>query len=571
MKNWKLPLALLLALLSGIWLACHKNELQADGPMITAVFAGQVVDENDAPLAGASVTAAGAVATTDVNGVFRLKPIRVPAHNAILHISLPGYFDFSRAYVLQNQAVQTVSVQLLKKQLVHSFLATQSSIAQVGNAQLRFPAGALAKADGSAYSGIVSVFARYLDPEAPDLKRHMPGDLRGINATGDEQTLATFGMIGVELATPGGEPLQVASGKTVEIALPVPPGKAAVAPDAIALWHFDPETARWMEEGSAQKAGSQYVGAVRHFSFWNCDVSLPMVSLSGRVLFDQNHGPFMQASVKLTILSNGWEAYGSTDNKGYFGGKVPANEAIKMEVELLDLCGNWGTLFTQIIGPFSADAALADVTVTIPAVSSTTITGRLIDCNKNPVTNGYIQLSGGLYPSIIFTENDGTFGQPILHCTPGQMTVTGFDIGGLTTSQPLSFSQSGGSLPLGDIEVCTLPTEYAEITIDGKKYSFIGGFEGISEGGETWIYGFMPDQSSVQFSFKNNGQTGTFPLEQFTLYPVSDTLSSINITTQLTQFGAKGQPMIGTLSGTVKKLNAPTQTVSGKYRVLRDN
>jgi hypothetical protein len=35
------------------------------------------------------------------------------------------------------------------------------------------------------------------------------------------------------------------------------------------LWSFDEAKGLWKEEGQAIKTGSNYVGDVSHFSFWN--------------------------------------------------------------------------------------------------------------------------------------------------------------------------------------------------------------------------------------------------------------------------------------------------------------
>lgn len=73
MKNWKFPLSLLL-LLPALWLACTKNDVTPDGPDVVVTFAGQVLDENNQPLAGADVSVGIASAVTDANGMFRLQP-----------------------------------------------------------------------------------------------------------------------------------------------------------------------------------------------------------------------------------------------------------------------------------------------------------------------------------------------------------------------------------------------------------------------------------------------------------------------------------------------------------------
>jgi len=78
----KLIFALLL-LCSGIYIACNKDNLNSSGPQATVTFAGRILDENGQAILGAQVRVEGESAFTDKNGVFRLKPVRVDADNAI--------------------------------------------------------------------------------------------------------------------------------------------------------------------------------------------------------------------------------------------------------------------------------------------------------------------------------------------------------------------------------------------------------------------------------------------------------------------------------------------------------
>lgn len=570
MTTRELPIVLLL-FLSSFWFACHQEDITLDGPAVNITFAGRITDENDFPVAGATVSAGSESTTTDANGLFRLPELRLPAQNAILHVSRPGYFDFSRAFIVQNGAMQTVSIQLLQKKLIHSFLASQSTTAQAGVAKLRFPANSITMADGSAYAGVVSVYARYLDPTDPNLNRHMPGDLRGINTGGEEQTLATFGMIGVELTTPGGVPLRIASGKEVEISMPIPAAKQSVAPAEIALWHYDTEKARWIEEGSAQKSGDQYVGKVRHFSFWNCDVGIPLVILDGHIFWKDNQTPLSYAGIKLTILSSGWEGYGGTGLNGYFGGSVPMNEQMKMEISVLDQCGQFATIFSQTIGPFTAKTTLADIFCSGPDIEKIQISGRLVDCNNTPLPNGYVQVSNQPYsPLYFFAGADGKFNSPLFRCNNEPVDLLAVDEVNLKTSQPISISNPAAVVSLGDIPVCTLPGEFVEIAIDGVKHTFLHGFECLTEGGELYVLG-SNDNSQIYFSFHNNGQAGAYSLTSFRCSPGADSLSAISIKTNLNAYGAKGQLATGTLSGTFQPISGPAKTVTGTYQVIRDN
>jgi len=92
--------------------------------------------------------------------------------------------------------------------------------------------------------------------------------------------LKSYGMLAVELESSSGERLQIADGKTARITIPIPTSIQSPAPASISLWYVDEKTGIWKEEGDALKTGTGYVGDVKHFTFWNCDVGSPAVKLS---------------------------------------------------------------------------------------------------------------------------------------------------------------------------------------------------------------------------------------------------------------------------------------------------
>ena len=118
MKHWKILLPATL-LISVLWLACRDQEYNNNyQQQVDVAFAGRVIDEDGQPIEGAQVRADGELAVTDVNGVFRTKTVQMPARDAKLTVTRIGYFDFSRAFIVQDDALQTVTIQLLRKQLV---------------------------------------------------------------------------------------------------------------------------------------------------------------------------------------------------------------------------------------------------------------------------------------------------------------------------------------------------------------------------------------------------------------------------------------------------------------------
>lgn len=570
MKNLKLLLSAAL-LLSTFWFACRVQEFDDFEKTAKVAFSGRVIDEEGLPVANARVRASGEMAMTDANGVFQLASVRMSASDAILSVSKIGYFNFSRAYIVQNGSTQIATIQLLRKELAGTINGNSGGTVQVpGGASLVFPAGSVN------HSGQVNVYARYLDPTSPNLPMNMPGDLRGINAGGEEQTLASFGMIGVELGSPGGQELNIAAGQEVEITMPIPAGKLSVAPAQIPLWYFDYDRARWVEEGSAQKVGNQYVGKVKHFSFWNCDAAFPVVQLNGKVYQDSSSTPLVGATVRLTIVSSGWQGYAWTDANGAFGGSVPQNEAMKLEIVLPDQCGSQ-VLYMQDIGPFSADTTLAPIIIDTAITQAVKISGHLVNCNGQPIQGGYAKINVDGVEAAVFTDQAGKFTMNLLNCSNSASgTVTGYDLTNLLESGPLTFSIDTNNIDLGPVEICNSLSEYIQFTIDGQSFTKIEPLgqvypDSLPAGGNvTNLSAYDTAQvSAIYMIFKNNEQTGTFPLSALYVNNLQAVPAS-TVSTTVTAFGNVGDPIIGTFSGSFQDANSTNHTISGSYRVIRE-
>lgn len=575
MKNWKilLPAALLFSML---WFACRDQDFDDFQPTVDVAFAGRVIDESGDPIEGAQVRAGNELAITDANGVFRTQTVDLPARDAKLFVNKIGYFDFSRAYIVKDGALQTVTVQLLRKELAGTFNAGSGGVVQVpGGASLHFPAGSVSG------TGQVRVFARYLDPASPDLPLQMPGDLRAVNAGGEAGTLATFGMIGVELVDQSGQTVQIASGSEVEISMPIPADKLSVAPASIALWYYNNDQARWIEEGSAQKVGNLYVGKVKHFSFWNCDAFSATVYMDGQVFLRDDQHPLANATVRLTVLSNGFQGYGTTNANGWFGGAVPKDIAMKLEILLPDQCGGQ-VIYTQDIGPFSNDVTLPPIIITNlpPQAPELLVSGTLVDCNGQSVANGYakVQIGDNIYTA--FSDQDGTFEVNAINCDNSAAgSATGYDLTNLLESAVQNFDINTSTIDLGNIQACSALSEYIQYTLDGQNFTLIdpaGYIYSDSSGtGNTQVALSAFDSLQLNGMYltfgNNNNQTGTFSMlafyvNGFETFPAQ----AANVTTILTATGNVGDLIIGTFSGNFVDTNGISHTISGSYRVLRD-
>ncbi|MFN0036932.1 MAG: carboxypeptidase-like regulatory domain-containing protein [Saprospiraceae bacterium] len=570
----KLKLLVPLALfLSVFFTACGEDPIPGKGEMADVAFAGRIIDEQGDAVPDAQVQAGNELAVTDANGVFRLPPVNALAEHAVISVTKTGYFDFSRAYIVEDGATQTVTIQLLQKTQVGSLSATVGGAVDVpGGAKLTFPANAVTDQNGNAYAGTVRVFARYLDPADPNLGLNMPGDLTGINTAGEEDFLATYGMIAVEIASQGGQKLQIASGQEVELRMPIPIGQLASAPAEIPLWYYDEHHAHWIEEGKAQKVGNEYVGKVSHFSFWNCDAPFPLTQLHGQIFLENASQPLANAVVRLTMLSNGVSSFGWTDSEGFFGGCIPKDEALRLEVVSPENCAAQ-VFYTQDIGSFPGVSTLPPITIPASAqVPVIKVTGQLLNCAGQPLANGYAKIELGDKKHYIFPSANGQLDRVIFHCDNSVQTgeVVGYDLTNLLESAPVVFSTPPNAVNVGNITVCTALAEFIQYTLDGQLFVKIEPGGGLDV---TMTTIAAPDSSdtSIRLAFENSGQLGIFPISSLLVNLLSfDTQAANTLVTNVTAFGNVGDLMIGTFGGNFQDFNGASHTISGSYRVIRE-
>ncbi len=567
MKNLKVTLGALLLLLNLVsWWACNQDPRDLDATFVDVAFAGRIIDEAGAPVAAAQIQAGTETILTDDNGVFRTKKVKIPDNDAILSVSKIGYFEFSRAYFVKDESLQTVTIQLLKKVQAGTFdNASGGTVSIPGGPTLKFPANSVNT------SGTIRVFARYLNPSDNALALFTPGDFRGINTSGTEQTLGSYGMVAVELEGAGGK-AQIADGKEVELTMPILSTQAAQAPAEIPLWYFDTAKSRWVEEGSAQKTGNQYVGKVKHFSFWNCDVGLSLVQLNGSVFIGDLQHPLANATVKLVTSASGWPGYANTDVNGQFGGGVIQNVEMELSVLLYDQCGGQ-FLYTQTIGPFNSDVTLPPIILNTASSSAVTVTGTLEDCTGDPVANAYVKVN----ISIVFADENGIFTLNTFNCSgTASVQVHAFDLDNLKESPIQTYNlPSNGTIDIGTLTVCTGLDEFIQYTIDGETTTMPDPYGALldSLNGQmtVYLYTFNGTINSISMQFEAT-QTGTYPMQAMRVNNYNVPAAQCpNITTNLTTFPAnQGDYFIGTFSGTFLDIESTSHTVSGNYRVKRE-
>lgn len=415
---------------------------------VEGTVAGIVTDEFGSAIAEATVSLGEDQVFSNEQGYFILPNKILNANGTLVTVQKEGYFlGATRIFPAPNSTNYT-NFKLLEKKIIGSFSVDDGgTISLPDGANISFQPNSIRNSNGQAHEGLVSVAAKWMNPQRGDLFELMPGNLQGIDEKGIERVLGTYGMIAVELYSEAGELLNLEDNTPALLTMPVPSELLAEAPSEIPLWYFDETDGLWKEEGLAQLQGDTYVGEVSHFSFWNCDAPFPVVKIKGKVV-DQNGLGLAGYKVSITILSSANVGYGWTDGAGIFNGKVPSGELLKITV-----FGDCGEAVNEFeFGPLSEDIDLGTIVVELQA---TVISGRLLDCDGSPLSLGLVEvILGERLGEIYVADEQGEFSINVLRCNNSPITIRGVDLMNEEWSAIISLEGSG-PLVTGDIEVCS--------------------------------------------------------------------------------------------------------------------
>ncbi len=550
-----------------------------DNEMVTASVNGIIVNENNIPVQGATVKSGANTTTTDRYGRFRFSNISLSKANGTVKVEQNGYFNAYRTFITTASRIHNVRIQLIPKPNSGNFSgASGGTINIAGGGKLVIPTAAVTDAGGTAYAGTVNVSMTWIDPTASNLSSIVMGDLRGITTGGFERGLSTYGMLGVELTGSGGQSLKIATGKTAELTFPIPASLNGSAPATIDLWHFDEATARWKQEGTATKTGSNYIANVSHFSFWNCDAPFPLIDLCMTLVKSPESEPLNNVQVRITRTATNTYGYGRTDSLGKLCGKVPKNEPMVLEV--LDQCN--AVVYSQNIGPYSANTDLGTVAVNMPTANTLTITGTVKNCANANVTNGaaIIYVNGGYtYTAPVI---NGAFTLTIVRCATGTLnfTVVGIDYTALQQSGPVAGSGNNGSVNVGTVQACgTSSVEFVEYLVDGNPVSFTAPPDSIiaylnATTRQVYAVRFNPPgtNNSGSFSYTDLLAVGTTPLLNCYISSGGNTSQQIVSPSPLINITAVGPVITGFIEGNFNvqmNFSGTPRTVVCTFRVRR--
>jgi uncharacterized protein (TIGR02145 family) len=473
--------ALLFLVVSAVFIACKKDEDGQDNgntstTEITVSIFGSVRDGNGVALSGVTLKAGTSTITSDANGLFILEKVKVPKGRYYVSAEKSGYYDSGRGGLAKEGEYYSVNIVMLSRgTAVNLNAATGGVVNTANNSSLTFPTGAIVTAGGQAYTGNVKVYSQYLMPGTASFEDRIPGgDLACQNANGELSPLVSYGMIGVELEDNSGNPLNIATGKTVSVRFPIANSQLATAPASIPLLSFDTDKGVWIQEGTAIKNGNYYEGEVSHFSWWNCDVlnNPPPPLISGSVV-DCNGTPIPGIMVTVNgmynMVTNSQGQYSSWIIPGIF------------TLQVLSIY-NGGILNSSpvIISVSSGNISVPVLTVPCPAY----VSAQALDCNNNnTLAYGRAVWSGGASNVQVSTSGSFKFAVP----ANLSITVQLFD-GKANANTIITSGNLNTTVSAGNVILCNLggggncaggPTSVTDI--DGNVYNV------VTVGNQCWM------------------------------------------------------------------------------------
>jgi hypothetical protein len=568
---------------------------------LTANLQGNILDENDQPAAGVTITAGAKTAITDANGYFHISQASLDSKSAVVTATKTGYFKAFRSFDATSGTNQ-VTIKLIKKNITGTVSATAGGDVALSNGtKINLKAGTVVDATtGATYTGTVNVYASYIDPTASDIAERVPGSFMANNIQGSRVILSSFGMVAVELESATGDKLQVKSGSTATLTMAIPASLQSAAPATIPMWHLDEQTGIWQEEGSATKTGNTYVAEVKHFSFWNCDQQFPAITLS-LTIKNADSLPLVHVAVSITrTLSNGSTAttYGFTDSLGHVSGLVPKNETLHLII--LGPCG--AVAYSQNVGPFSQNTNLGIIYIPASNPNVITVKGKLLTCANTPVMNGYALIQFGNMVRYTPTDSLGRYHTSFVVCNATTaITIMGVDVFAQLHSANQTFPPTLPVTNVPDIIACgsTPPppppppgSEYINYQVDSMSstgysvsISSNNAYDSLllyttqsagTNGFTTYINGIKnvvavpANQQSISFKFNSPSQApGSYTMFNLLVNNIPATTSmSVNVSPFPLVIG---QIMEGSFSGTfaTTQPTAQTHTIMGTFRLIK--
>jgi hypothetical protein len=177
----------------------------------------------------------------------------------------------------------------------------------------------------------------------------MPGNF----TTSAGTQIESFGAMEVSFKDNNGAQLNLASGQSAVIRIPVAAASQGTAPATMPAFFYNSTTGQWVQEGTLTLGGSApnqyYEGTVTHFSYWNADRVYDTTCITGKVV-TASAAPAAGARVEAQGRDYTGTSQAFTAADGTFTIQVKANSTVIVTASTSDALSNSEVVSTGAAG-----------------------------------------------------------------------------------------------------------------------------------------------------------------------------------------------------------------------------
>lgn len=526
--------------------------------LVKSGFAGIVTDQSGVPISGATVVIGSQQTQTDINGVYFLDKVEVNIEKAFVTVNKTEYYESSRTLTAKVNSQINLNFILTRKQEIGTFAVTAGETFSLPDgAVLEIPMDGIAD-----FTGEASVYANMWDLTDINLSLQMPGDFIGEDENGDEKSLIPYGIFVIVSNDNSGAALSIAANKTFEIRIPVADNNP---PATVALWLFDEMEGVWKQKGTAVLEGQFYVAQVSEFGYWAIADMAEKIDISGTVFKDSE--PAENILVALTNVSTGTTRFTYSNSRGAYNFKVPANSLVKVGVYSRS-CNEY--MDVKDIGVAEGNLENQDFS---NGNGITVYSGQSRDCNKDPLTNGYAIIADQL---VVKLDETGRFNGTISDACQPLLTFRTFDIRNQEIA-PTASPENKSPMQV-HLVACEGLSEFSNLNYNNRSLLLSAEAEATlhPEGANQEGTISLTDDTigTLVFGFKGDS-AGTYSINSLEL---NDQLNSksfaiqeVNATITLNETVETGETLTGSFMGDFMDSDGATHSLSGSFRVIKDN
>ncbi len=436
--------------------------------LVETSFSGQIVDENGEPVSGADVFVGHNSTITNSKGRFAFNKIAVKKGEILIRAEKDDFFISSTILRNSTTARSFPRLIMLDKGEPKVYNTNSEEPLELENGvKLNFKKHSLRTASGDFFSGNANVFTKTSSPNDRDFVNALPGSLKGVNKDKQAKALAPINLLKIELETEDGQKLEI--GEEVDIEIPIPPELLANAPDTISLWVFDLDLGRWLQRDLCEKDHGVYTGTILGTGTYIPCEQYDLVNFETNI-FHIDTTPASYLVLDLNARDVTFRERWYSDSDGNFKTTVP--KGYILDYTITDICNT--VLYESPIGEFNNDVVLAPILLdSIIDTFSFVMTGRLLDCDQNPIDTGLVEVYFQNHFRRVWTDADGYFENEIsFSCTDfPEILVMGYDQESKLRSENIIDIEE--DIDFGDIIACQEKNDFFKFVFKDEEYEII--------------------------------------------------------------------------------------------------